>query len=142
MERYTASKPLLPSALPPKGEASRYGANIFLKLIALPSREGYIVAASPRVYMGRCLKVIFKPPVTSHQSLIPAFKLQECGASRRMYIAPPYSAFKQGFQTQSRERTPRGLSLNPEPVNLTPLSHTLPSHSASSALRSLPPIHP
>ena len=36
MERYTASKPLLPSALPPKGEASRYGANIFLNLIALP----------------------------------------------------------------------------------------------------------
>ena len=38
MERYTVSMPLLPSALPPKGEASRYGANIFLKLIALPSR--------------------------------------------------------------------------------------------------------
>ena len=31
--------PLLPSALPPKGEASRYGANNFLNLIALPSRE-------------------------------------------------------------------------------------------------------
>ena len=36
MERYTVSMPLLPSALPPKGEASRYGANIFLNLIALP----------------------------------------------------------------------------------------------------------
>ena len=30
--------PLLPSALPPKGEASRYAANDFLNLIALPSR--------------------------------------------------------------------------------------------------------
>ncbi len=30
--------PLLPSALPPKGEASRYGANNFLNLIALPLR--------------------------------------------------------------------------------------------------------
>ena len=30
--------PLLPSALPPKGEASRYGANNFLNLIALPQR--------------------------------------------------------------------------------------------------------
>ena len=39
MERYTVSMPLLPSALPPKGEASRYGANIFLNLIALPVAE-------------------------------------------------------------------------------------------------------
>ena len=38
MERYTVSMPLLPSALSPKGEASRYGANIFLNLIALRSR--------------------------------------------------------------------------------------------------------
>ncbi len=36
MERYTVSMPLLPSALPPMGEASRYGDNIFLNLIALP----------------------------------------------------------------------------------------------------------
>ena len=36
----TASMPLLPSALPPKGEASRYGANNFLNLIALPRGEG------------------------------------------------------------------------------------------------------
>ena len=34
--RYTASMPLLPSALPPKGEARRYIANDFLNLIALP----------------------------------------------------------------------------------------------------------
>ena len=36
MARYTASMPLLPSALPPKGEARRYVANDFLNLIALP----------------------------------------------------------------------------------------------------------
>ena len=30
--------PLLPSALPPKGEASHYGANNFLNLTALPER--------------------------------------------------------------------------------------------------------
>ena len=36
MELYTVSMPLLPSALPPKGEASRYGANIFFNLITLP----------------------------------------------------------------------------------------------------------
>ena len=35
MVRYTASMPLLPSALPPKGEASHYAANDFLNLIAL-----------------------------------------------------------------------------------------------------------
>ncbi len=34
MARYTASMPLLPSALPPKGEARRYVANDFLNLIA------------------------------------------------------------------------------------------------------------
>ena len=33
--RYTASMPLLPSALPPKGEARRYVANDFLNLITL-----------------------------------------------------------------------------------------------------------
>ena len=32
--------PLLPSALPPKGEARRYVANDFLNLIALPIGEG------------------------------------------------------------------------------------------------------
>ena len=34
--------PLLPSALPPKGEARRYVANDFLNLIALPIREGFV----------------------------------------------------------------------------------------------------
>ena len=28
-----------------------------------------VVAASPRIYMGRCLKAAFKLQVTSHQSL-------------------------------------------------------------------------
>ena len=40
MARYTAGMPLLPSALPPKGEARRYVANDFLNLIALPNGEG------------------------------------------------------------------------------------------------------
>ena len=35
--RYTASMPLLPSALPPKGKARRYVANDFLNLIAFPA---------------------------------------------------------------------------------------------------------
>ena len=42
------------------------------------------VAASPRIYMGRCPKVVFKLQVTSHKLLgtpnpkprIPAFKFQ------------------------------------------------------------------
>ena len=42
MARYTASMPLLPSALPPKGEARRYVANDFLNLTAPPDgRSGY-----------------------------------------------------------------------------------------------------
>ena len=40
--------PLLPSALPPRGEASRYGANIFLNLIALPV-AGYETLFSSRI---------------------------------------------------------------------------------------------
>ena len=40
--------PLLPSALPPKGEARRYVANDFLNLIALPDGEGKEEAASPQ----------------------------------------------------------------------------------------------
>ena len=43
--RYTASMPLLPSALPPKGEARRYVANDFLNLVALP-KGGKQVAAT------------------------------------------------------------------------------------------------
>ena len=39
--------PLLPSALPPKGEASRYGINNFLNLTAFPDGEGKEEAASP-----------------------------------------------------------------------------------------------
>ena len=42
-----AGMPLLPSALPPKGEASRYGANNFLNLIALP--EGAEVGSRYRL---------------------------------------------------------------------------------------------
>ena len=38
--RYTTGMPLLPSALPPKGEARHYVANDFLNLIALPRGEG------------------------------------------------------------------------------------------------------
>ena len=84
-----------------------------------PRGEGYIVAASPRVYMGRCLKVVFKPPVTSHSSLLSNFRSAalraECILHRSRHLIP-HSSFKRGFQTQSRERTPRGLPLNPEPV--------------------------
>ena len=40
------------------------------------------VAASPRIYMGRCPKIVFKSPVTSHSVLIPAFKLVMATLSR------------------------------------------------------------
>ena len=89
MEHYTVSMPLLPSALPPKGEASRYGANIFLNLIALPVGGATFDCLRKRfsrfyrfngfngggaahknqkrreVYMGRCPNVVFKSTVTS-----------------------------------------------------------------------------
>ena len=44
--RYTASMPLLPSALPPKGEARRYVVNDFLNLIALPGGGGFAAGYS------------------------------------------------------------------------------------------------
>ena len=43
MARYTAGMPLLPSALPPKGEARRYVANDFLNLIALLCGRGSVL---------------------------------------------------------------------------------------------------
>ena len=61
----TASMPLLPSALPPKGEARRYVANDFLNLIVLPMRRRLIWRRLRREYMGRCPKVVFKSLVTS-----------------------------------------------------------------------------
>ena len=62
----TASMPLLPSALPPKGEARRYVTNDFLNLIALPMRRRLIWRRLRRKYMGRCPKSGIQ--VTSHQS--------------------------------------------------------------------------
>ena len=52
----TAGMPLLPSALPPKGEARRYVTNDFLNLIALPMRGRLIWRRLRREYMGRCPK--------------------------------------------------------------------------------------
>ena len=43
MGRYTVSTPLLPSALPPEGEARRYVANDFLNLIPLPFQGLYLI---------------------------------------------------------------------------------------------------
>ena len=40
--------PLLPSALPPKGEASRYGVNNFLNSIALPRRGSLLRSGMKR----------------------------------------------------------------------------------------------
>ena len=49
MVRYTASMPLLPSALPPKGEARRYVANDFLNLIALLIGGSFFIPTSSGV---------------------------------------------------------------------------------------------
>ena len=49
--------PLLPSALPPKGEARRYVANDFLNLIAFPSRgRGTALAADRVLSLTACLR--------------------------------------------------------------------------------------
>ena len=37
-----------------------------------------VVAASPRIYMGRCPKVVFKPLVTSHLYLLSNLALGAC----------------------------------------------------------------
>ncbi len=71
MERYTVSMPLLPSALPPKGEASRYGANIFLNLIALRSRGIFLAlrSVSHRHWQGTDALLLCIPTFT-HESFI------------------------------------------------------------------------
>ena len=64
--RYTVSMPLLPSALPPKGEARRYVANDFLNLIALLTggkrKIPFIVTEDT---FSRLISVLLRPlPVT------------------------------------------------------------------------------
>ena len=51
----TAGMPLLPSALPPKGEASHYGANNFLNLIALPIKGRH----APRAHLSPFFEDLF-----------------------------------------------------------------------------------
>ena len=59
--------PLLPSALPPKGEARRYVANDFLNLIAFPIGEGgprqRWIGCSYIAYLRRSPSLSFIPPV-------------------------------------------------------------------------------
>ena len=63
--------PLLPSALPPKGEASHYGANNFLNLIALPWR-GVAPKAPDRVpRRGTTLRSRQRPICVNRFSAIP-----------------------------------------------------------------------
>ena len=59
-----AGMPLLPSALPPKGEASRYGANIFLNLIALLRQPGVLCAFTTD--MAQRIRLIRKDRRQSH----------------------------------------------------------------------------
>ena len=54
-----AGMPLLPSALPPKGEASRYGANIFLNLIALPAWGRLTAKRRSGAFVNRLLETLF-----------------------------------------------------------------------------------
>ena len=46
------------------------------------------VAASPRIYMGRCPKIVFKSPVTSHQSLSTRPFFQAIGAAFSRIVIP------------------------------------------------------
>ena len=64
MGHYTVGMPLLPSALPPEGEASRYGANIFLNLIALLRQRGVLCAFTTD--MAHRIRLIRKDRRQSH----------------------------------------------------------------------------
>ena len=50
---------------------------------------GVVVAASPRVYMGRCPKIVFKLQVTSHQSPV---------TSHSAPLIPSYSSLLSNFR--------------------------------------------
>uniref|UniRef100_UPI004024F0ED hypothetical protein n=1 Tax=Dialister sp. TaxID=1955814 RepID=UPI004024F0ED len=88
----TASMPLLPSALPPKGEASHYGANNFLNLIASLLQGG----RSLRLFQYSVALLIFM------RRPIPLNPLN---------LLNPLSLFR----TQSKGDTPQGQLLNLEP---------------------------
>ena len=101
----TASMPLLPSALPPKGEARRYVTNDFLNLIALPMRRRLIWRRLRREYMGRCPKSGIQ--VTSHQSLATKSPVPSSPSS-----GSPYRARRsQCVDRPQRSRTPVRASL-------------------------------
>ena len=68
MERYTVSMPPLPSALPPKGEASHYSANDFLNLIALPRGEG---CRYEHTVIYHCSALRYLHPQLSHAGSFP-----------------------------------------------------------------------
>ena len=58
-----------------------------------------VVEPSPQVYMGRCPKVVFKSPVTSHQSLLTS---------------------EQSFHLESKDGTPHGLPPEPSQQKSSP----------------------
>ena len=72
--------PLLPSALPPKGEARRYVANDFLNLMALPARVGWryentLYSKTPRrfpIFMRRTTPVEPLEPLEPLEPIKPA----------------------------------------------------------------------
>ena len=84
--------PLLPSALPPKGEARRYATNDFLNLIALPP-----LGKGDRVSGARVLSLIVDLRCISSLSFIPLSP-----SNLRPFRAPP----SKGRREHPREPLP------------------------------------
>ena len=59
------------------------------------------VAASPRIYMGRCPKAVFKSPVTSHQSQVTSYKKKPCHQKDGMAFRMLYFVDHLFFQRKS-----------------------------------------
>ena len=93
--------PLLPSALPPKGEARRYVANDFLNLIALPAKG--LSYGNPLIQNGG-----EPPPILDK----PFSNIRRFSPFRMTKSAVPLPSF-----IPSRDSTPHGLPLKPTQKN-------------------------
>ena len=64
------------------------------------------VAASPRVYIGRCPKAVFKSPVTSHSSLLSNFLRIPFSVSSSRAQPSIFLALRSGSHKHCTETTP------------------------------------
>ena len=122
--------PLLPSALPPKGEARRYLANDFLNLIALPQggRLRYENAAFPHCHFERKREIFFVRGQAKDVRI----------AASGKHRAPSESEGRCFMQTALRRKTETGNEKDPSAALGMTKRGNASFHSFSTCCRSQP----